>query len=45
MKHSVLFDAGPEQAAWEKNVTRLQVDVSPVEVIQLSHWHPDHSGE
>ncbi|PKY07938.1 metallo-beta-lactamase superfamily protein [Aspergillus campestris IBT 28561] len=43
-KHSVLFDAGPEGDAWERNVKRLRPDLSCVEVVQLSHWHRDHSG-
>ncbi|KAJ5114854.1 hypothetical protein NUU61_000613 [Penicillium alfredii] len=43
-KHAVLFDAGPEEDAWERNVKRLRPDISSVEVIQLSHWHRDHSG-
>lgn len=44
-KHAVLFDAGPEEDAWERNVKRLRPDLASVEVIQLSHWHRDHSGE
>lgn len=44
-KHAVLFDAGPEEDAWERNVKRLKPDLASVEVIQLSHWHRDHSGE
>ncbi|KAJ5336458.1 hypothetical protein MYU51_017119 [Penicillium brevicompactum] len=43
-KHTVLFDAGPEEEAWQRNVNRLRADISSVEVIQLSHWHRDHSG-
>ena len=43
-KHAVLFDAGPEEDAWERNVKRLRSDLASVEVIQLSHWHRDHSG-
>ncbi|CEJ56984.1 Putative Metallo-beta-lactamase superfamily protein [Penicillium brasilianum] len=43
-KHAVLFDAGPEEDAWERNVKRLRPDLASVEVIQLSHWHRDHSG-
>ncbi|KAJ5198223.1 uncharacterized protein N7498_007340 [Penicillium cinerascens] len=42
--HSVLFDAGPEEDIWERNVKRLRPDLASVEVIQLSHWHRDHSG-
>ncbi|KAJ5885124.1 hypothetical protein N7495_009634 [Penicillium taxi] len=43
-KHAILFDAGPEEDIWEKNVKRLRPDLASVEVIQLSHWHRDHSG-
>lgn len=44
IKHSVLFDAGPEEDVWERNVKRLRPHLSSIEVIQLSHWHRDHSG-
>ncbi|KAL4810569.1 beta-lactamase-like protein [Aspergillus unguis] len=43
-KHSILFDAGPEGDAWEKNVRRMRPDLASVEMVQLSHWHRDHSG-
>lgn len=43
-KHTILFDTGPEEAAWERNAKRLKADIAPIEVIQLSHWHRDHSG-
>ncbi|KZN94434.1 7,8-dihydropterin-6-methyl-4-(beta-D-ribofuranosyl)-aminobenzene-5'-phosphate synthase [Penicillium chrysogenum] len=43
-KHTILFDAGPEEEAWERNVKRLRPNLSSVEVIHLSHWHRDHSG-
>lgn len=45
MTHSVLFDVGPEEDIWERNVKRLRPDLASVEVVQLSHWHRDHSGE
>ena len=44
MKHSVLFDTGPEEEAWERNVKRLAPELASIEVIHLSHWHRDHSG-
>ncbi|GIK01215.1 hypothetical protein Aspvir_005247 [Aspergillus viridinutans] len=44
VSHSVLFDVGPEEDAWERNAKRLRADLASVEVIQLSHWHRDHSG-
>ncbi|RAK78565.1 MBL fold metallo-hydrolase [Aspergillus fijiensis CBS 313.89] len=42
--HTLLFDAGPEGNVWERNVKRLRQDLSSVELVQLSHWHRDHSG-
>jgi 7,8-dihydropterin-6-yl-methyl-4-(beta-D-ribofuranosyl)aminobenzene 5'-phosphate synthase len=43
-RHTVLFDTGPEDYAFERNVTRLGVDLSAVESIVLSHGHADHAG-
>lgn len=42
--HSVLFDSGPEDYAFERNTTRLGTDLGHVESIVLSHGHWDHSG-
>lgn len=41
---TMLFDAGPEEEAWARNLSRLGADVSAVSLVQLSHWHRDHSG-
>jgi 7,8-dihydropterin-6-yl-methyl-4-(beta-D-ribofuranosyl)aminobenzene 5'-phosphate synthase len=41
---TVLFDTGPEDYAFERNVTRLGVDLGIVDGIVLSHGHWDHSG-
>ena len=43
-RRTMLFDTGPEESAWERNATRLKASISDIEVIQLSHWHRDHSG-
>lgn len=43
-RHTVLFDAGPEAYAFERNSTRLGVDLGVVESIVLSHGHWDHCG-
>jgi 7,8-dihydropterin-6-yl-methyl-4-(beta-D-ribofuranosyl)aminobenzene 5'-phosphate synthase len=43
-ERAILFDAGPEEYAFERNVTRLGIDLSPVEAIVLSHGHWDHAG-
>ena len=42
--HTIMFDTGPEESAWERNASRLKADVGKIEAIQLSHWHRDHSG-
>jgi len=44
VKHSVLFDSGPEDYAFERNTQRLGADLGQVEAIVLSHGHWDHSG-
>jgi 7,8-dihydropterin-6-yl-methyl-4-(beta-D-ribofuranosyl)aminobenzene 5'-phosphate synthase len=42
--HTVLFDTGPEDRTFEQNVSRIGVDLGPVEAIVLSHGHWDHAG-
>jgi len=44
VRRTVLFDTGPEDYAFERNVTRLGVDLARVESIVLSHGHADHAG-
>lgn len=44
LQHTVLFDSGPEEAAFERNSERLGVDLGAVESIVLSHGHWDHAG-
>lgn len=41
---TVLFDTGPEEYAFERNVSRLGADLGTVESIVLSHGHWDHVG-
>ena len=41
---TMLFDTGPEEDVWERNVKRLRPDLSSIDLIHLSHWHRDHSG-
>jgi 7,8-dihydropterin-6-yl-methyl-4-(beta-D-ribofuranosyl)aminobenzene 5'-phosphate synthase len=41
---TLLFDTGPEDYAFERNITRLGVDLGVVESIVLSHGHWDHAG-
>src|SRR5664280_1383163 len=42
--HTVLFDTGPEEYSFERNVTRLGADLGVVDSIMLSHGHWDHAG-
>ena len=44
VRRTMLFDSGPEEYAFERNVTRLGIDLGPVEAIMLSHGHWDHAG-
>ena len=41
---TILFDTGPEDSVFERNVSRLGVDLGPVEAMVLSHGHWDHAG-
>ena len=41
---TLLFDTGPEDGTFEQNVSRLGVDLGPVEAMVLSHGHWDHGG-
>ncbi|KAF2458585.1 beta-lactamase-like protein [Lineolata rhizophorae] len=43
-RHTVLFDTGPEEEVWQRNAHRIGADIAAIELIQLSHWHRDHSG-
>ena len=40
---TVLFDAGPDPYALERNARHMKLDVGQVEAIVLSHGHFDHS--
>jgi 7,8-dihydropterin-6-yl-methyl-4-(beta-D-ribofuranosyl)aminobenzene 5'-phosphate synthase len=41
---TVLFDVGPYPDVWLDNAERLDIDLSSIELLFLSHWHADHSG-
>ncbi len=43
-EQSMLFDVGPYPDIWLDNARRLDVDLSTIECVFLSHWHFDHSG-
>jgi len=41
---TLLFDTGPDETVFARNVERLGFDMGRVEAIMLSHGHWDHSG-
>lgn len=43
-RHSVLFDSGPEEYAFERNSARLGLHLELIESVVLSHGHWDHAG-
>jgi 7,8-dihydropterin-6-yl-methyl-4-(beta-D-ribofuranosyl)aminobenzene 5'-phosphate synthase len=43
-KHEIIYDAGPSNEILEHNVKLLDVNLSPVEGIVMSHGHWDHFG-
>lgn len=43
-QRSMLFDVGPYPGLWLDNARRLEIDLSRIECLFLSHWHFDHSG-
>jgi 7,8-dihydropterin-6-yl-methyl-4-(beta-D-ribofuranosyl)aminobenzene 5'-phosphate synthase len=44
IRRTVLFDSGPEEYAFERNCTRLGINLGCVEGVVLSHGHWDHGG-
>lgn len=43
-RRTVLFDTGPDEEVFRRNVARLQVDLGRVDAIVISHGHWDHAG-
>jgi 7,8-dihydropterin-6-yl-methyl-4-(beta-D-ribofuranosyl)aminobenzene 5'-phosphate synthase len=43
-RRTLLLDAGPEAYAFERNATRLGLELGSVEAVALSHGHFDHAG-
>lgn len=43
-RHTILFDTGPEEEVFARNVSRLGVDLGMIEGIILSHGRWDHAG-
>jgi 7,8-dihydropterin-6-yl-methyl-4-(beta-D-ribofuranosyl)aminobenzene 5'-phosphate synthase len=41
--HTLLFDAGPDEWVFERNVVRLGLDLGKVGAMVLSHGHWDHA--
>jgi 7,8-dihydropterin-6-yl-methyl-4-(beta-D-ribofuranosyl)aminobenzene 5'-phosphate synthase len=44
LRHSILFDSGPEEYAFERNSGRLGLPLGLIESVVLSHGHWDHAG-
>lgn len=44
VRHTMLFDSGPDADVFEINATRLGIDLAAVEALMLSHGHWDHGG-
>jgi len=42
--HTLLFDTGPDDWVFERNVERLGFEMASIEAMVLSHGHWDHSG-
>ena len=42
--HLTLFDTGPDSSSLVRNLRSLNVPVSDIERVIISHWHADHSG-
>lgn len=40
VEHAILFDAGPDGEVFKRNVSKLNVDLSKIERVVLSHDHP-----
>jgi 7,8-dihydropterin-6-yl-methyl-4-(beta-D-ribofuranosyl)aminobenzene 5'-phosphate synthase len=43
-EHTLLFDAGPAAATFQRNTEILGVDFARIEAVVLSHGHWDHAG-
>jgi 7,8-dihydropterin-6-yl-methyl-4-(beta-D-ribofuranosyl)aminobenzene 5'-phosphate synthase len=43
-RQTLLFDTGPDESVFERNVIRLGVDMGGVDAMMLSHGHWDHAG-
>jgi hypothetical protein len=43
-QHTLLFDTGPDESIFERNVIRLGVAMGGVDAMMLSHGHWDHAG-
>lgn len=42
-EHSILFDVGPDDT-FIKNARELNIDISDVDIVIISHGHKDHGG-
>jgi 7,8-dihydropterin-6-yl-methyl-4-(beta-D-ribofuranosyl)aminobenzene 5'-phosphate synthase len=44
VSRTLLFDTGPDEQVFERNVDRLGFDIAAIDAIVLSHGHFDHAG-
>jgi 7,8-dihydropterin-6-yl-methyl-4-(beta-D-ribofuranosyl)aminobenzene 5'-phosphate synthase len=44
MDKTILFDTGEHQRVWFHNINKLKVNPRDVDLIVISHNHPDHTG-
>ena len=42
-RHKILFDLGPDETLFE-NAKKLNIDLSEVDIVVISHGHGDHGG-
>jgi 7,8-dihydropterin-6-yl-methyl-4-(beta-D-ribofuranosyl)aminobenzene 5'-phosphate synthase len=42
--HTLLFDTGPDESIFERNIVRLGIDIGKTDAMMLSHGHWDHAG-
>jgi len=44
LRHSLLFDTGPEETIFIRNCTNLGIPLGEVECVAITHGHWDHMG-
>ena len=44
LEKTILFDTGQHPEIFKRNIEKLGIDISKVDMVFLSHYHDDHSG-